>query len=133
MKETIEEKLARKYYSEVGVPYVTKYDFVKQEVEHCLATFVGTQVQINEAKELAKKEGERKYAEARDLYNAARFAKEEEFFNDACEDLGIADEPYKRIIFAKAWEDSHSDGYSAVYHRMDSYVELILDVLKTFK
>lgn len=49
----------------------------------------------------------------------------DEFKRDLFEDLGIEENPKKELLFAKAWEQGHSSGFSEVYNYAAELVELI--------
>ena len=47
------------------------------------------------------------------------------FKKDLFNELGIADNPKKDLLFSKAWEISHSYGYNEVFSTAEDLVELI--------
>lgn len=62
---------------------------------------------------------------ARDLYNTAERASYDTFKQDLFDDLGIASHPMRDALFAKAWEDGHSAGFSEVYNCASNLTDLI--------
>lgn len=66
----------------------------------------------------AVKEYRRKSAEhASELHN--------QFKQELFEELGIADNPKRELLFSRAWEQGHSAGYDEVYTCACDLVELI--------
>ena len=58
-------------------------------------------------------------------YHAAEQAVTDKFANDLFADLGIANNPRRHVLFAKAWERGHSSGLQEIYNVACDLVELI--------
>lgn len=50
----------------------------------------------------------------------------EVFKKDLFEDLGITDNTKREILFEKAWDQGHCEGYSGVYNAANEMVDLVL-------
>ena len=62
---------------------------------------------------------------ARQAYNAEAARLHQKFRDDLFVDLGITMHPLRDKLFAKAWEDGHSSGYSEVYNCALGLMDLI--------
>lgn len=95
---TFIEKLQSGYYSANIYPYVS----------------------YKEAKVDPAKDAQRK---GYDVDSKRRHA---EFKVDAFAELNITNHPKANLLFEKAWEEGHSNGYSEVWYHMQDLVDLIL-------
>lgn len=79
-------------------------------IEKCVREKCVDEAALNVAKAAYKEKGDRLH---------------QLFKSDLFEDLGIADNPKREMLFTKAWEHGHSSGYSEVYHYALEIVDLI--------
>lgn len=66
--------------------------------------------------------------EMRRLYNEETARLNHRFYLDLCEDLGEKDCPAIKVVFNKAWEDGHSNGYSEVLWHFEDLLDFIEEV-----
>ena len=57
-------------------------------------------------------------------YSAEEARLLEKFKQDALDDVGLKGHPAADAIYAKAWEDGHSNGYSEVYNELLDLADL---------
>jgi len=64
------------------------------------------------------------YRKQLDAYNAEIGRLREEFKHDALDEFGLLNHPKADKIFAYAWEQGHSAGYSEVYNYLSELSDL---------
>lgn len=64
-------------------------------------------------------------AAARKKFYEIQYQREDEFKADAFEELDITGNPKAELLFNKAYEAGHSNGYSEVWIQMTNFVDLI--------
>lgn len=66
------------------------------------------------------------YVEQIDLYRTEEMRRHRQFKFDLFEELGISDNPKAELLFSKAWDRGHSDGYYAVFNVAVDLMDLII-------
>lgn len=75
-----------------------------------------------------KRENPNLYKEQKDDYNRRMNELNELFKNDLLEDVGLENHPFRDKIFAYAWSEWHSGGYSEIASHFVELADLIKSV-----
>jgi cell division septum initiation protein DivIVA len=124
---SFQQKLNTKYYYDVKIPYPgilgKKYDDAEILIKK---SFIGTFEEIQKEIERVKTEIKAEYDKTRrDIWETENRLKEE-FKRDIEEDYGTGNNSKKDLLFNKAWEMGHGNGYNSVKDYYDNLVDLIL-------
>jgi hypothetical protein len=125
---TFKIKLSENYFRESTVDYPE----TQSKIIDCPKCF--GRINANEAN-FCSKCGEpikdhydnlKKKAQAgKDAYQKDEQRRIQEFTMGAFNELGMKDDKRSHIIFQKAWDDAHSDGYYAIFNKLEELVEFI--------
>ncbi len=69
------------------------------------------------------------YLEQRKLYRKETDKLHEQFYRDLCEHSGEPTGRASRIIFDRAWEDAHSEGYYQVANKWEDLLQFVEEVI----
>ena len=117
--------------SGVGYAYPEKKKLHQKEV---IDTFIGTQAQINKAMDIAKVQDAEDYSLAHDVYMHVDNILNVIFQEKSAITMGMdVNSKLWKLVYAKAWEDGHADGYSNVYSHLDDLVDFANDIIEASK
>lgn len=110
-----------KYQNKISYPEKPKKPFIDSKIatprmyrEHAAAL---------EFYEIEKE----KYDEKRKAYDEEDYRLEQEFKKNALEEVGLTNHPKADKIYAYAWQEGHSSGFSEVFNTLLELSELFLD------
>jgi len=65
------------------------------------------------------------YAKGINIYQKKIDELYQKFMQDMFNEFGVSDNPKRGLLFSKAWEQGHSEGYESVYDSFSDMVDLI--------
>ena len=122
--DSIEENIKNKYYETSSIEYPKDYPD-KNKIKEEFKDFVGTLKQINDKIDEVYDGRMNERRETINKRNKELSNLTIEFKHDLFKDYNVVNNPKAERCYSLAWDDAHSDGFMAVYHKFDELVDLI--------
>jgi len=117
------ERLASGYYDNNDYPKIPKKPFALLKTAGALTVDELKNISIIKCDYDALM---RQYHDDVRNFNNRKNELRNDFEHDLAEEYGLLDHPKLNLIFAKAWDRNHSEGFSSVANEYANLVELVL-------
>ena len=111
--------------SEVKRPNRT--NIIDKAIANFEEAFVGTATELKNNQKLWREQGLQEYYKAMDNYRDTINNLEEQLRDAVCANYDISPAAFK-IIWDKAYEDNHAEGYAAIIDGVDTLVAFVKDI-----